>query len=63
MNVHFREVVPGKGSLDYATYLKRLAALPQGPPLMIEHLASAEDYATAGKYIMAAGEKAGVSFG
>ena len=27
MNVHFREVAPGKGSLDYATYLKRLAAI------------------------------------
>jgi hypothetical protein len=27
MNVHFREVAPGKGSLDYATYLRRLAEL------------------------------------
>ena len=63
MNIHFREVVPGKGSLDYATYLRRLAELPQNPPLMIEHLANAEEYAAAGKYITAAGEKAGISFG
>jgi sugar phosphate isomerase/epimerase len=63
MNVHFKEVVPGKGSLDYGTFLKRLAALPQDPPLMIEHLANAEEYAAAAKYITSAGEKAGVSFG
>ena len=31
MNVHFREVHPGTGSLDYTTYLKRLAALPHVP--------------------------------
>jgi sugar phosphate isomerase/epimerase len=63
MNVHFREVVPGKGSLDYTTYLKRLAALPQNPPLMIEHLANAEEYVAAAKHIVATGEKAGISFG
>ena len=63
MNVHFREVVPGKGSLDYATYLRRLARLPQGPPLMIEHLASADDYTAAREHIFEAGRKAGVTFG
>jgi sugar phosphate isomerase/epimerase len=63
MNVHFREVVPGKGALDYTTFLKRLAELPQNPPLMIEHLASAEEYAAAARHIVATGEKAGISFG
>ena len=28
MNVHFREVVPGTGTLDYGTFLRRLAELP-----------------------------------
>lgn len=62
MNVHFREVVPGKGELDYTTYLRRLAALPQRPPLMIEHLAKPEEYAAATQHIVAVGQQAGVSF-
>jgi sugar phosphate isomerase/epimerase len=63
MNVHFREVVPGTGSLDYSTFLRRLARLPQNPPLMIEHLKTAEEYAAAAKYIMEAGRKEALSFG
>ena len=62
MNVHFREVAPGKGSLDYTTYLKRLAGLPQNPPLMIEHLNTAEEYAGAREHIFEVGRKAGLSF-
>ncbi|MCX6923784.1 MAG: hypothetical protein NT154_11335 [Verrucomicrobia bacterium] len=62
MNVHFREVAPGRGSLDYATYLKRLAALPQNPPLMIEHLGTAEEYTGARDHIFEVGHKAGLSF-
>jgi sugar phosphate isomerase/epimerase len=63
MNVHFREVAPGKGSLDYTTYLRRVAQLPQNPPLMLEHLATAEEYAGAREYIFEVGRKAGLSFG
>lgn len=62
MNVHFREVVPGKGSLDYSAYLKRVALLPQNPPLMIEHLASAQEYTAAREYIFDVGKKNGLSF-
>jgi len=62
MNVHFREVRPGAGSLDYATYLKRLASLPQQPPLMIEHLAKAEEYAQAAKHIVEVGHTLGLNF-
>lgn len=62
MNVHFREVVPGKGSLDYTTYLSRLAQLPQNPPLMIEHLANAEEYTAARDHIVAVGKRTGLSF-
>ena len=62
MNVHFREVAPGKGSLDYRTYLKRLAGLPQGAPLMIEHLQGAEAYAEAAAHIVAVGKDAGLRF-
>jgi sugar phosphate isomerase/epimerase len=60
MNVHFREVAPGQGSLDYATYLKRLARLPQNPPLMIEHLPTAEEYAKGAAHIKQLGLKEGL---
>ena len=62
MNVHFREVIPGKGSLDYATYLRCLADLPQNPPLMLEDLAKAQDYAAAAAYIVDVGHQNGLRF-
>jgi sugar phosphate isomerase/epimerase len=51
MNVHFREVRPGTGSLDYRTYLRRLASLPHPAPLMIEHLPNAAEYDAARQHI------------
>lgn len=60
MNVHFREVQPGLGSLDYATYLRRLAELPEPPPLMIEHLQKAEEYTAAANHIREVGATIGV---
>jgi len=62
LNVHFREVCPGTGKLDYATFLRRLAALPEPPPLMIEHLKSAEEYAAAAKHIVETGRSIGLTF-
>ena len=63
MNIHFREVLPGTGKLDYATYLKRIAALPGEVPLLLEHLRTAAEYDQGRKYIMETGAKAGVRFG
>ena len=62
MNIHFREVAPGKGSLDYTTYLQRLAQLPQNPPLMLEHLSTAEQYTGAREHIFEVGRQAGLNF-
>jgi len=62
MSVHFREVGPGKGALDYTTYLRRLAPLPQQPPLMLEHLPNADEYTAARQFVMETGRKAGLSF-
>lgn len=62
MNVHFREVVPGKGSLDYATYLRRLAALPHRPPLMLEHLATADEYVAAARHVNSVAAASGLAF-
>lgn len=62
MNVHFREVGPGKGAIDYATYLRRLAALPQSPPLMLEHLSKAEEYDEARRHLFELGRTLGLEF-
>jgi sugar phosphate isomerase/epimerase len=62
MNVHFREVGPGQGKMDYGTYLRRLAALPQDAPLMMEHLATVKDYDAPRQYLFELGPKVGVRF-
>lgn len=62
MNVHFREVRPGAGEMDYTTYLRRLTALPQRPPLMLEHLPNAEEYDKARTHLLEFGRKIGVEF-
>ena len=62
MNVHFREVGLGKGALDYTTFLRRLAQLPQQPPLMLEHLPNADEYTAARQHVFETGHRAGLSF-
>lgn len=60
MNIHFREVCVGTGKLDYATYLKRLAALGGDVPLMIEHMKDAEEYDKSRRHLLELGGKLGV---
>jgi sugar phosphate isomerase/epimerase len=62
MNVHFREVCLGAGSMDYATYLKRLATLPGDVPLMIEHMKDAGEYDKSRRHLLDLGAKVGVRF-
>jgi len=51
LNVHFAEVIPGRGSVNYAAYLREVSTLPVDAPLMLEHLKTAEEYDEGGKYI------------
>jgi sugar phosphate isomerase/epimerase len=62
LNVHFLEVIPGRGSVDYAAYLRALAQLPGQPPLMIEHLKGAEAYDEGRKYIQKIAAAEGLTF-
>lgn len=62
MNVHFVEVVPGRGSLDYATYLRELSKLPSEVPLMLEHLKTAEEYEEGRKHIQKIAAQTGLKF-
>jgi len=62
MNVHFVEVIPGRGSIDYKAYLAAVSQLPVDAPLMLEHLKNAEEYDEARNYILKKGAEAGVTF-
>ena len=61
LNVHFVEVIPGRGSLDYAAYLRELGKLPVDAPLMLEHLKTAEEYEEGRKYIQKVAAENGVT--
>ena len=62
MQVHFRETVIGAGVIDFATYLRRVAALPGEVPLMIEHMANAAEYDKCREQLFKVGKSVGVSF-
>jgi len=62
MNVHFLEVPPGRGQIDYKTYLQCLANLGRDTPLMLEHLKTAAEYDEGREYIRKVGAAAGVRF-
>jgi len=62
LTTHLDEVRPGKGRLDYATFLKELSKIPD-TPLMLEHLPNAEEYQLAAQYIRSVADRTGLSFG
>jgi len=61
MNVHFVEVIPGRGQVDYRSYLSQLSKL-NDVPLMLEHLKTAEEYEEAKKYIQKVAQELGLQF-
>jgi sugar phosphate isomerase/epimerase len=61
-NVHFQEVVPGRGLIDYAEYLRQLSKLREAAPLMLEHLQTPEEYAEGRDYIRSVGSRIGIGF-
>jgi sugar phosphate isomerase/epimerase len=62
MNVHFLEVIPGRGQIDYGAYLQGLAQLPAPAPLMLEHLKTADEYEEGKQYILRVGRENGITF-
>jgi sugar phosphate isomerase/epimerase len=60
MNVHFLEVIPGRGGIDYRAYLSAIASLPQEAPLMLEHLKSAAEYGEGRNFIVKVMEESGL---
>ena len=62
LNVHFVEVIPGRGQMDYQAYLRGIAKLPVDAPLMLEHLKTAEEYDEGSGYIRKVGAAIGIEF-
>jgi len=62
LNIHFLEVIPGHGEVDYRAYLRGVASLPVDAPLMLEHLKTAEEYAEGAGYIRKVADSVGISF-
>lgn len=58
--VHISECRPGTGTLDYRTYLTELSRLPQEPPLMLEHLPTAEEYGLARDHVVSVAHELGL---
>ena len=63
MAVHFREVRPGQGSIDYSVLLAEHARHAPGAPLMLEHLPNEAEYDAARDHVFEVGKSIGVQFG
>jgi sugar phosphate isomerase/epimerase len=60
---HFAETMPGRGGLDYLTYLRSVVALPQTVPFMLEHLSSPQEYDEARSYVVRKAKEAQITMG
>ncbi len=60
MSAYITEVPPGRGILDYETYLVRLSRLGSPRTLLIEHIRE-EEYPAAKRYIEETAERVGVT--
>lgn len=61
MAVHFSEVRPGTGGLDYRAYLGALTALDPDLPVMLEHLPDESEYDLAAAHIRAVAKEIGAT--
>jgi len=59
--VNFVEVVPGRGVLDYRTFLRRAGKISPDLPVIMEHLPKAEDYGKGAEYIRGIAREVGVT--
>jgi sugar phosphate isomerase/epimerase len=59
--VGIKEVVPGRGVLDYRTFLRRIGQLSSETPLIIEHLSGEREFNEAAGFIKQVARQVGVS--
>ena len=63
VQVCLREVIPGRGDIDYRAYLRGLAGLSVDVPLMLEHLKTAEEFDEGRNHIQSVAREMGLSLG
>ena len=51
MTTHLSEIIPGKGNFNHKCLVEQTRKLNEDIPLMLEHLATKEEYIEAGDYI------------
>ena len=61
LTMHLDECAPGQGVLDYGVYLEELAKLDPETPLVLEHLATQEEYDAAAAHIRGVAAGLGLS--
>jgi sugar phosphate isomerase/epimerase len=61
-HIHMDEIRPGLGNLNYRVFLEELSKLDPDTPLMLEHLATEQEYKLAAEHIRKVATQAGVSF-
>jgi sugar phosphate isomerase/epimerase len=59
-NIHLQETIPGRGHVDYRTYLRELSSLGRDVPLILEHLQTAEEYTEGATHIRKVARETGV---
>ena len=59
--VAIEEVLPGRGVLDYRTYVSRIERLSPDIPLIIEHLATEPEYKEVGDFIRGIANEVGAT--
>jgi sugar phosphate isomerase/epimerase len=60
LTVHLDEAMVGEGGFDIATYLRQVSLLPHDPPVLLEHLKTAEEFDGARTYVLALAREIGV---
>ncbi|MFC3797838.1 sugar phosphate isomerase/epimerase family protein [Cohnella sp. GCM10012308] len=61
LTVHLDEVVPGRGALDYRTFLSELSKLDPDTSLIVEHLHAPEEAEEAARYIRSVARELNIS--
>lgn len=60
LTLHLNEVIPGRGMLDYHTYIREVARLDPDMPFMLEHLEKPEQYVEAAAYVRKVAKECGI---
>ncbi len=61
--IYLRETIPGRGTMDYKTYLTEIARLPGDITLMLEHCDKPEEYDEGRHYVQKLAREIGLDYG